>query len=627
MADSLTFSESIDSESSEPLMQDKQYLYVNDSNNGSYSGQIVLDSTSISNSGAWLNWSEAFITVPLVLQIEGPTTAFAAANAVDYALAMKNGYFQILHSMSVELNNGSVVQTSNFLNVFSAFKCLTSWSDADLKNWGAVCGFAVDTATSWVYNSLPSSATNSLSANGLGICNNRTAFTTTQFLLAAAAAAYPGAGAATGGVASSLSTPATIGAGSKAQCVNLGLAQRQKWLVFSTDVAVVGTLSDNTNRVSLLGQNAVGLNNIFQSYVRVDLNANGNGIGRTIVYDAVIRLKDVCDFFGKMPLIKGSSIRIYLNTNQTYFTVNAYAGTISTAGTVVPGSLSLASPPVILGGGATNPIILSSADLGQGLFNTVMTAGNTPAANQAVTTFKVALSIVRTQFSQMSAQVSAPIQAVRLYCPAYTMTAQAEARYLAMSPTKKVIYNDFFQYTIPAITTGTFNTLVSNGLPNLRSVLVVPTIDKVSNGTETAAGGNYSGVTSSSLLSPFSSTGGSPDPIPITQFQIQLSGKNSFNQNQAYDYEQFVEQLVASNQLNGSMTTGLGSGLIGFNEWEQLYRYMYCNASRGNPQDMGVSKSIQIQGTTTTAATVSLLVFAEFERSVVLNLASGQVVV
>jgi hypothetical protein len=615
MSDQLTFAESVDSESSEPLMQDKQYLYVNDSNNGSYSGQIVLDSTSISNSGAWLNWSEAFITVPLVLQIEGPTANFAATNPIDYALALKSGYWQILHSMSVELNNGSVVQTSNFLNVFSSFKNLTSWSDADLKNWGAVCGFFPDTASSWIYNSLASSATNGLSANGLGICNNRTAFTTTQFLQTTKIVG--------------ISTPATVGASSKAQCANLGLAQRQKWLVFGTGVAVDGTLSDDANRVSLLGgagaAGPTGLNTIFQSYIRVDLNATPAGIGRTIVFDAVIRLKDVCDFFAKMPLIKGSSIRLYLNTNQTYFTVNAFGNTIVADGTVTPGSLSLATPPVILGGGATNPIMLSSADLGQGLFTAVNTIAAVPTV-RAVSTFKVALSIVRTQFSQMSTQVSAPIQSVRLYCPAYTMTAQAEARYLAMSPTKKVVYEDFFQYTVPNIS-GSFNVLVSNGLPNLRSVLVVGTIDKASNGTETAAGGNYSGVTSSSLLSPFSSTGGTPDPIPITQFQVQLSGKNSFNQNQAYDYEQFVEQLCASNQLNGSMTTGLGSGLIGYNEFEQLYRYYYVNASRGNPQDMGVSKSIQIQGTNQSAATASLLVFASFERSVVLNVASGQVVV
>ena len=75
MADSLVFSESIEQESSEPIMQDKQWLYCNDSNNSSYNSQIVLDSTSISNSGSWLNWSEALINISLVLQIEGSTTA------------------------------------------------------------------------------------------------------------------------------------------------------------------------------------------------------------------------------------------------------------------------------------------------------------------------------------------------------------------------------------------------------------------------------------------------------------------------------------------------------------------------------------------------------------------------
>ena len=132
-------------------------------------------------------------------------------------------------------------------------------------------------------------------------------------------------------------------------------------------------------------------------------------------------------------------------------------------------------------------------------------------------------------------------------------------------------------------------------------------------------------VTSSSLLSPFSSTGGTPDPIAIAQFQVQVSGKNQFIQNEQYDYEQFTNQLVASNQLNGSLTTGLGSGQIGYSDFENLYRYYYCYCGRGSPQDMGVSKSVQIEGQLKNSATsVSLLVFLEFERSVTINVASGQ---
>jgi hypothetical protein len=108
---------------------------------------------------------------------------------------------------------------------------------------------------------------------------------------------------------------------------------------------------------------------------------------------------------------------------------------------------------------------------------------------------------------------------------------------------------------------------------------------------------------------------------------LQLSGKNVYNSNIDYDYRTFVEQLVSSNQLNGGLTTGLSSGLIGYNDFEQLYRYVYTNCSRGAVQDVGVAKSVQIQGTIYSQATVSILVFCEFERSVVINVASGQVVV
>ena len=41
--DQLIFSESVDTESSEPIMMDKQWLYVNDNNAQSYTGQVVLD--------------------------------------------------------------------------------------------------------------------------------------------------------------------------------------------------------------------------------------------------------------------------------------------------------------------------------------------------------------------------------------------------------------------------------------------------------------------------------------------------------------------------------------------------------------------------------------------------------
>jgi hypothetical protein len=425
-----------------------------------------------------------------------------------------------------------------------------------------------------------------------------------------------------------LITPATVFATSKLGCVNTGFAQRQKWLVFGlnntafTKPTLTVSSDAPTNKLALLTTTVDNMKNIFMSYI------TATATQRTIVFDAIIRLKDVADFFGKLPLLKGSTMRLYLNTNQTYFTLNVYGGGISDAGVVIPNNLALASAPIILGGGQTNPIMIASSDLGQG-FAPALIAGVAGAVEPVVATavIKVGLSIVRNQFTSAGqltdTGTSAPITSVRLYCPAYSMTSQAESRYLAMSPTKKIVYNDFFSYSLTG-QSGNFNVLVSNGLPNLRSVLVVPVIERNSNGTVSATA-NYISVLSSSLQSPFSSTGGSPDPIAITQFQVQLSGKNAFNANQAYDYEVFSNQLISSNQLNGSLTTGIGSGQIGFSEFENLYRYYYVNASRGQVQDMGVAKSVQIQGNIQSPVTCTLLCFLEFERSINVNVASGQI--
>jgi len=179
-----------------------------------------------------------------------------------------------------------------------------------------------------------------------------------------------------------------------------------------------------------------------------------------------------------------------------------------------------------------------------------------------------------------------------------------------------------FQYSFPnQESQSTFNILVSNGLPNLKSIVVMSFLPSSSNGVSGA--GEYAGTIVSSLFSPFSSSGGTPDPIALTNFNIQLSGKNLFNDQNQYDFQEFYEQFVSSNQLNGSLTTGLASGLIGEAEWSDLYRYYYADCSRGLPQEAGVSRSIQITGVNKSAYNINLMVFASFTRSITVDVRSG----
>jgi hypothetical protein len=124
-------------------------------------------------------------------------------------------------------------------------------------------------------------------------------------------------------------------------------------------------------------------------------------------------------------------------------------------------------------------------------------------------------------------------------------------------------------------------------------------------------------------LSPFSTSPATPDPVALTNFNIQVSGKNLFITNLLYDFEVFAEQLVSSNQLNGSLTTSLASGQIGFSEFERLYRYYYGNISRSIPSEDGVAKAIQIVGQNASTQTISFQVFLEFERTMTIDLRTG----
>jgi hypothetical protein len=639
MADETILDKALADESGKPAtFVDKQWLYVNDSNNGNYSGQIVIDSTTLSNSGSYIGWSEAYLAVPLVLQAESASLT-TGAEKFDFGMALKSGYWQLIHSMSVEFNNGSVVQQTPFLNVFSSFKNLTSWCDGDLKCWGKVTGFCPDTADSWVYNTVLAAAStaNPLSGSGQGFCNNRLATTFASSGLLSdveypTAIAFGNAYVEANVNAAVLNTQVVLATEASGfsdnvnGCANTGLLQRMKWLNFDMIttgaatalpvVQVVGT-NANANKVSLLAQNETGLRQIFKNYIQT------TATGRAIIFNAIIRLKDICDLFQKLPLMKGATVRLYINTNQCYLPLSVVAPRVNLAGAVVEyPSLNLTAPPSILGGGQTCPIMVSSADLGQGM--NAIAKVKAAAAGNAVA-LKVALSVVRCQFASnftgANATVACPLTSVRLYAPGYVMSPQAEASYLAMSPTKKIVYEDLFQYQFNTVAPGSFNFLVSNGLPNLKSIVMMSFLPAASNGVTGA--GQYVATPVSSLLSPFASSGGTPDPISITNLNFQISGKNLFNDNKQYDFQEYLEQVVSSYQLNGSLTTGLASGLIGEHEWSDLYRYYYADCSRGLPQEAGVSRSIQVQGTNNSAVTINLMLFATFTRTLTVDIRTG----
>ena len=114
-----------------------------------------------------------------------------------------------------------------------------------------------------------------------------------------------------------------------------------------------------------------------------------------------------------------------------------------------------------------------------------------------------------------------------------------------------------------------------------------------------------------------------PDPIMLTNFNIMVSGVNLFLNNENYDFEAFCTQLAQSNQINGGLTTGLASGLISEKMFSQAYRYYYGNCSRSLPSEQGVSRSVQIVGQNVSSASCDFMVFVEFQREIVIDVATG----
>lgn len=626
MADNLVYEESLNTEIDQSEFISKKWVYVNDNNAQNYTSQVVIDSTPLSNAGGWINWSEAYILMPLVVQLTSTNAASLTLGTPvsDYSWAFKNGFWNMINSMTVEFNNQNVVQQTPFLNVFRSFKTHTSWSVDDLLNEGPSAGYYPDNAGSWAYSNNytnPATTVNSFASRGvgIGISNNSdssvytTTNTATGYIDPAGGAlgtstVLPSTGVAgqpvVSALAGAISTITYTGAGNPSPffigdyACNEGMRKRQDWYGY-----------DPVNSANSQGQNLINgpgtCNTVYRSYK--SQTQAGSVIWNVF---AKLRLKDLADYFEKLPLLKGATMRFYINTNQTSINFTKVSGTITGATGAQALSPSLTVNQTTIIGGLTNPLMLASVAYGQG--------GSPLAAD----TYNLTLSIVKNTFAQQAPYFlgQSPQASCRLYAPVYTMNPLAESKYLSLAPTKKIMYKDIFQYQFSNVEAGAnFNFLVSNGINNIQSVLVVPFIST----TNPITVNDVVRQSPQSTLNACSTSPATPDPITLSNFNILISGVNLFLNNELYDFEAFKQQLLYSNQLNGSMTTGLASGLISEDMFSRLYRYYYGDCSRVLPSEQGVSRSVQIIGLNTSLVACDIMVFVEFMKTMTIDISTG----
>jgi hypothetical protein len=635
----------------------KNWLSILDNNNNSYSsGQVTIDTSQLSNSNRFMNYRESYLSIPLLLTAScsaDPLWA-SAVNSCDYAFGLKNNYASVIHSMSVDLQGSTVVQTTPFLSLVNNFRLVTTLAYQDLLTLGPSIGFFPDSSCSFEQNT-------SASRSGLGTCNNRN--------LAL--------------------IPVVSGVFNAQESYNRGLYERQRCWNYDPDGSSGDAIAGSVAFSAMADLNRCNV--MYKSYInRKTSGASGTNIWQASI-SATIFLRHLHPLYDKLPMCKGLYQKITLNLNQPVVSVAAaipaiaatatfnitaslvaatgiltvtaiaVAGNFLTVGCSFPsvlattnftiisqlsvgvsdlagrvgtykvsacgvvaidiasGTLAI-SPPALVGSSSTlalatvsvpsgglSPIMLASSGLGNG------------SATLVPGTYTISLSVgnqVTASSQVLPAQSSGPLsRSIVLNVPSYVMNPMVEQAYISQS-IKSVQYSDFYQYIVQNVAgggSGNINALITNGISGLQSCLVIPVFNTAGNNAVNP------------LLSPYDPCGGgTTSPLAhISNFNILVSGQNAIYQNQSYTYQAFLNQLAGQNSINGGQIDGLQSSLISQLDFENSYCYYYVDIGRGLPVEASVPKSVVLVGTNNSVYACDYYVFLQYGAELGLNIISG----
>eukprot|EP00952_Eustigmatos_sp_NYUAD-ZCMA_P014399 56126-Eustigmatos_ZCMA.PRE.2 len=472
MADQFIYETAVGDNSTEhtPFVK-RVWIYINDTNAGSYSGTIQFDTAAAANSGKWVNWQEAYLMIPITVVSKSSVDITGAANA--YMCGLKNGSHQLINSFQVNYNGTSVVQQTPLLGHYVQYKLMTTYSTEDVIKSGASTQFYPDNASSFRWSQYGDSR------DGNGISNNRLS----------------------GAVNS-----ASLGtAGTMPDQTNVGAYQRSKQVLdFSTagmlSQSNLGNLLSDTSGGFLSSKDSSG-NWTMATPLISSANAatvgrarftdnSGSGAARVYYWEimAKIPLRNLCDFFAQMPpLVKGALIQFNIGYNSSSQTIAC-----DTSGRV---TLSSAVPMT----GLTNPLLIASAAANQPNAATFGGSGGTTASTQ---TF--ACGIVSATDGTNS-KTNGIVSVCRLYLPLYTLTGTAEESLLKLHPTRTIQYQDLYQYTVSSVSAGaSFSQLLSSSIVNPKTIVILPYINKA------MLPGNH--ASNPVYCSPFSTEGSTTSP-------------------------------------------------------------------------------------------------------------------
>jgi len=662
MCDKLVFDLAQEIEGSPQVFVRKDWLNILDNQNQNYNNnQSILDTSQLSNSNKWMNYREAYLLMPLTLTIGNtgglygiagagvsPTApVFGPTRSIDYAYGLKNWFGSMIHSFTLDYNGTTIIQQTPLSNMWNSFKLMTSLSYGDLLTQGDVIGFYPDDSSSWEWNYLPSATVDQAPGfrNGTGVCNNTTfgGFGTTGDLLETSqystfnsASGNPGYIRRIQNINFDLDGISGLKGSIPGATYNIAPTS-----INATDPQPYGSLfagqfAINTNSQSVMGQ-------IWKSFI-----FNKTAILQQTSVMATVYLKQLHSFFNMVPLLKGVFMKMTMNLNNAS-TVIACASYCNGSGSTVP--ISMACTSVSVPSGGINPIMVSGSICSApglasattsttGSYSLFPIQGTLTATSSGYLQYTLNVSVgavcLNSSLTSLAGILQGPLsKSVYLYIPAYTFNPPFESSYLS-SPVKVIKYTDIYQYQVLNITSGgQFNNLVTNGIANIKSVLILPyySVGGVQSTTTQAPwwGGasinQNTGFTNGIPVyqSPFDPAGTGPtSPLCLfSNFNIQISGQNAIYNVEKYSFEQFNNQLYGQHSVNGGLTDGLTSGLVGRKEFDMEYCYYYVNVERMLPVEETVPKSVQILGTNQSGRALDLFVFVEYGMEIKIDAMTG----
>jgi hypothetical protein len=596
MCDKLVFDLSQEVEGSPSVFVKKDWLNILDNQNANYnSNQSVIDTSQLSNSNKWMSYREAYLSVPMLLSIATTSSATAGsflpatnASSADYAIGLKNWFGQIIHSLTLDYNGATIIQQTPWCNMWNSFKLMTSLSLGDVETQGATIGFYPDDPLSWTMVG-SNAGVGSTSTEGSGVCNNSNEISNANLTIFNRFRQTEGNG---------------------------GFLRRQRCINFDPDATAGVDVGGSTgqNAFSFL-QSASTTSQIWKSFVSQKtngVNAGANGVF-AISIQATIYLKHLHSFFAMCPLLKGAYMKMTLNLNNSSTSYTATADAVVAPDTATS-DITLVSTTNAVGG--VCPIMVASGKTGNG--------GSKCYANVASATCSYTANL-SVGAKCLDPTISADVndgqvgRSIYLYIPSYTFNPVFEQSYLS-SPIKSIQYTDIYQYQVLKVGggSGQINNLITNGIANIKSILVVPFFS-----TGTANSGLPTGMPV--YQSPFDPAGcGATSPLTgLTNFNVVVSGQNTIYNTQRYAFEEFNNQFYGVNAVNGGMTDGLTSGLIDRIGFDMEYSYYYVDLSRMLPVEESVPKSVQLVGQNTSQKELDFWVFIEYGVSVDIDALTG----